>query len=134
MLALASIPFIMTLGNSMLLPVLPQISRKLAISSFQVSMIITVYGVVAIVMIPIAGYLSDRFGRKAVILPSLIIAALGGGVSAAAAWLMAGTTAYWVILSGRFCRESGQRALFPSFCLLSAICSGMKRRSAKVLA
>ncbi|BCG59014.1 MFS transporter [Paenibacillus sp. URB8-2] len=113
LLALASIPFIMTLGNSMLLPVLPQISRKLAISSFQVSMIITVYGVVAIVMIPIAGYLSDRFGRKAVILPSLIIAALGGGVSAAAAWLMAGTTAYWVILSGRFLQGIGAAGAFP---------------------
>lgn len=113
LLALASIPFIMTLGNSMLLPVLPQISRKLAVSSFQVSMIITVYGVVAIVMIPVAGYLSDRFGRKAVILPSLILAALGGGVSAAAAWLMGGVTAYWVILAGRFLQGIGAAGAFP---------------------
>ncbi|QWU13525.1 MFS transporter, ACDE family, multidrug resistance protein [Paenibacillus sophorae] len=113
LLALASIPLIMTLGNSMLLPVLPQISRKLAISSFQVSMIITVYGVVAIIMIPVAGYLSDRFGRKAVILPSLIIAALGGGVSAVAAWLMDGISAYWVILGGRFLQGIGAAGAFP---------------------
>ncbi|AKG34565.1 MFS transporter [Paenibacillus durus] len=113
LLALASIPLIMTLGNSMLLPVLPQISRKLAISSFQVSMIITVYGVVAIIMIPVAGYLSDRFGRKAVILPSLIIAALGGGVSAVAAWLMEGISAYWVILGGRLLQGIGAAGAFP---------------------
>lgn len=62
--ALASIPLIMTLGNSMLLPILPQISKELGISSFQVSMLITVYGLMAIVMIPIAGYLSDTYGRK----------------------------------------------------------------------
>lgn len=64
LIALASIPLIMTLGNSMLLPILPQISKELGVSAFQVSMIITVYGLIAILMIPIAGYLSDRFGRK----------------------------------------------------------------------
>lgn len=77
LVALASIPLIMTLGNSMLLPILPQISKELNINAFQVSMIITVYGLIAILMIPVAGYLSDRYGRKIVILPSLIIAALG---------------------------------------------------------
>lgn len=64
LIALSSIPLIMTLGNSMLLPILPQISKELRISAFQVSMIITVYGLIAILMIPIAGYLSDRYGRK----------------------------------------------------------------------
>lgn len=90
LLALASIPLIMTLGNSMLLPILPQISKELGISAFQVSMLITVYGLMAIVMIPIAGYLSDRFGRKKVILPSLIIAAIGGAVCVVVAWFMKG--------------------------------------------
>lgn len=73
--ALASIPLIMTLGNSMLIPILPQISQQLHVGPFQVSMLITVYAVVAILLIPIAGYLSDRYGRKTVIIPSLIIAA-----------------------------------------------------------
>lgn len=54
----------MTLGNSMLLPILPQISKELGVSAFGVSMIITVYGLIAILMIPVAGYLSDRLGRK----------------------------------------------------------------------
>ncbi len=63
-IALASVPLVMTLGNSMLIPVLPMIEKKLSISSFQVSLIITVYSIVAIICIPIAGYLSDKFGRK----------------------------------------------------------------------
>lgn len=113
LLALASIPLIMTLGNSMLLPILPQISKELGISSFQVSMLITVYGLMAIVMIPIAGYLSDRFGRKKVILPSLIIAAIGGGVCVVAAWYMRGVSAYWVIIAGRLLQGIGAAGAFP---------------------
>lgn len=113
LIALASIPLIMTLGNSMLLPVLPQISKKLGINAFQVSMIITVYGLIAILMIPIAGYLSDRFGRKIVILPSLILAALGGAVCVAAAWFATGVSAYWVILGGRFLQGIGAAGAFP---------------------
>jgi ACDE family multidrug resistance protein len=111
--ALASIPLIMTLGNSMLLPILPQISKKLGISSFQVSMLITVYGLMAIVLIPIAGYLSDRFGRKKVILPSLIIAAVGGVVCVIAAWFMKGVSAYWIILVGRLLQGIGAAGAFP---------------------
>ncbi|WP_310550000.1 MFS transporter [Paenibacillus glufosinatiresistens] len=113
LLALSSIPLIMTLGNSMLLPVLPQIAKELSISSFQVSMMITVYGIVAIILIPVAGYLSDRFGRKAVILPSLIIAALGGAVSAGAAWWLEGNASYAVILGGRFLQGIGAAGAFP---------------------
>ncbi len=113
LVALASIPLIMTLGNSMLLPILPQISRELDITSFQVSMLITVYGLMAIVMIPIAGYLSDRFGRKKVILPSLIIAAVGGAVCVVAAWFMEGINAYWVILGGRLLQGVGAAGAFP---------------------
>ncbi|WP_084064610.1 MFS transporter [Paenibacillus stellifer] len=113
LIALASIPLIMTLGNSMLLPVLPQISKELGINAFQVSMIITVYGLIAILMIPIAGYLSDRFGRKIVILPSLILAALGGAVCVAAAWFLTGENAYWVILGGRFLQGIGAAGAFP---------------------
>ncbi|WP_326102172.1 MFS transporter [Paenibacillus apiarius] len=65
LLALSSIPLIMTLGNSMFIPVLPEIRRQLHVSAFQTSLLITSYSVMAILLIPIAGYLSDRLGRKA---------------------------------------------------------------------
>ncbi|GIQ62794.1 hypothetical protein PACILC2_13620 [Paenibacillus cisolokensis] len=68
--SLASIPLISTLANSMLIPVLPSISRELKISSLQVSMLITVYAVAAILLIPVAGYLSDRYGRKRSLFPA----------------------------------------------------------------
>ncbi|MBE9913855.1 MFS transporter [Paenibacillus donghaensis] len=111
--ALASIPLIMTLGNSMLIPILPLISQQLHVSPFQVSMLITVYAIVAILLIPIAGYLSDRFGRKVVIVPSLAIAAAGGAVSGAAAWMSSGMTTYWIILAGRLLQGIGAAGAFP---------------------
>jgi ACDE family multidrug resistance protein len=111
--AVASIPVVMTLANSMLIPLLPVMEKKLGISPVQASLIITVYAAIAIICIPIAGFLSDRYGRKRVIIPSLVMAALGGCVSGLAAWLLSGLTAYWVILAGRFLQGIGAAGAFP---------------------
>ncbi|WP_027408397.1 MFS transporter [Anoxybacillus tepidamans] len=109
--SLASIPLVMTLGNSMLIPVLPTMEKKLNISSFQSSMIITVYSIVAIVLIPLAGYLSDRIGRKKVIIPSLILSAIGGLISGWAAWKM--SDPYTFILIGRALQGVGAAGAAP---------------------
>ena len=111
LLALASVPLIMTLGNSMLIPVLPVIEKRLQISSLQVSMIITVYSIFAIFLIPIAGYLSDRFGRKKIIIPSLLLAAAGGALTGWASWQMANP--FWVILIGRAIQGIGSAGAMP---------------------
>lgn len=47
------------------------------------------------------------------ILPSLIIAAIGGVVCVVAAWFMKGVTAYWVILAGRLLQGIGAAGAFP---------------------
>jgi len=111
LLALSSIPLIMTLGNSMLIPVLPEIRRQLHITPFQTSLLITVFSVMAILLIPLAGYLSDRIGRKKVIIPSLAIAGVGGGICAAASiWL---ANAYPYILIGRVLQGIGAAGAAP---------------------
>jgi ACDE family multidrug resistance protein len=46
--ALAFIPLIMTLGNSMLIPVLPLIEKKINITGFQSSLLISIYSIVSI--------------------------------------------------------------------------------------
>jgi MFS transporter, ACDE family, multidrug resistance protein len=95
----------------MLIPVLPRMEKELAISPFQSSMIITVYSIVAILLIPFAGYLSDHIGRKKVIIPSLIIAAIGGIISSWASWKA--NDAYWIILAGRALQGVGAAGAFP---------------------
>jgi len=108
---MASIPLIMTLGNSMLIPVLPILEEKVGITSFQSSMIITSYSVAAIFLIPVAGYLSDRFGRKMVILPSLIFALIGGLIAGFASWKMGDP--YTMIIVGRILQGVGAAGAMP---------------------
>jgi ACDE family multidrug resistance protein len=86
-IAIASIPLVLVLGNSMLVPILPQMQRELGISDFQSSLVITLFSVTAGIFIPVVGYLSDRFGRKAIIIPSLIVYGSAG--------VLAGFGAVW---------------------------------------
>lgn len=109
--ALASIPVVMTLGNSMLIPVLPVIETELNISQLQSSLIITIYSIVAILLIPIAGYLSDRYGRKKVIIPSLILTIIGGAIAAFSSWQT--KEPYLWIMIGRFVQGAGASGAFP---------------------
>lgn len=110
-ISLASVPLIMTLGNSMLIPILPVMETKLDISKLQSSYIITVYSIVAIVFIPLAGYLSDRFGRKKVLVPALIVTGIGGLIAGIAAWKM--DNAFIVILIGRILQGIGASGAMP---------------------
>ncbi|SDC76402.1 MFS transporter, ACDE family, multidrug resistance protein [Terribacillus halophilus] len=109
--SLASIPLIMTLGNSMLLPVLPLMEDELDITKLQSSFIITFYSIVAILFIPVAGFLSDRFGRKAVILPSLVIAGAGGLI--AGIFSTGSENPYLWILIGRVLQGIGVAGAAP---------------------
>ncbi|MGG1549746.1 MFS transporter, partial [Bacillus paralicheniformis] len=49
--AIGSIPLIMTLGNSMLIPILPKMKSELNLSQFQVSLVITVFSITAALFI-----------------------------------------------------------------------------------
>ncbi|WP_079479124.1 MFS transporter [Halobacillus salinus] len=109
--SMASVPLVMTLGNSMLITVLPIFEKKIGITSFQSSMIITSYSLAAILLIPIAGYLSDRIGRKIVILPSLILALIGGAIAGWASWKI-DDPYMWVII-GRVLQGVGAAGAMP---------------------
>ncbi|MBO7745554.1 MFS transporter [Paenibacillus sp. MWE-103] len=83
--ALATVPLVLVLGNSMLVPILPDMEKHMHISTFQASLVITLFSVAAGLIIPLSGYLSDRYSRKAVILISLAvygIAGIGAGIAA----------------------------------------------------
>lgn len=97
-LAIGSIPLILVLGNSMLIPILPKMKSELDLSQFQVSLVITAFSAAAAISIPVLGYFSDRFTRKAVIIPALILYGSGGllagfaagGFDKAYVWVMVG--------------------------------------------
>lgn len=75
---LCLVPFIMVLGNSMLIPVLPLIQKELHLSLIKVGLMITAFSIPAGIVIPFAGMISDRIGRKKVMFPALIVYGIGG--------------------------------------------------------
>jgi MFS transporter, ACDE family, multidrug resistance protein len=110
-LAIGSIPLILVLGNSMLIPVLPKMKSELDISQFQVSLVISAFSIAAAISIPVLGYLSDRFSRKAIIIPSLILYGTGGLLAgAASAWF---DNSYTWILAGRIMQGMGAAGTAP---------------------
>lgn len=102
---LATVPFIMVLGNSMLIPVFPQLERELSLSQFQVGLLVTAFSIPAGVVIPFAGALSDHVGRKTIMFPALLLYGAGG--------LIAGFASLWLdepfgwILAGRIVQGIG---------------------------
>lgn len=125
--ALAGVPLIMVLGNSLLIPVLPAIQSALHISKVQVSLLITLFSIPAGIVIPLAGFLSDRYGRKIVIIPALIIYGLGGVVAGLAAIFM-GAKAYNVILAGRVMQGIGAAGTAP---ITMALCGDLWQGKAR---
>ncbi|WP_110943608.1 MFS transporter [Virgibacillus senegalensis] len=101
----------MTLGNSMLIPILPKMQSELNINGFQASLTITIFSIAAAVSIPILGYLSDRFNRKSIILPALTLYGLGGLLAGmASAWF---DNAYMWVLIGRALQGIGAAGTAP---------------------
>lgn len=95
----------------MLIPILPKMKSELDISQFQVSLVISVFSIAAAISIPVLGYFSDRFSRKAVIIPSLILYGIGGLLAgASAAWF--GSSYTW-ILAGRIMQGIGAAGTAP---------------------
>ncbi len=85
---LCTVPFIMVLGNSMLIPVLPKMMKVMHLSLFQVGLVITIFSIPAGIIIPIAGALSDRIGRKVIMVPALLVYGIGGLGAGASAWFL----------------------------------------------
>jgi ACDE family multidrug resistance protein len=111
LIGLTGIPLVMVLGNSMLIPVLPTMKAKLDLTAFESSFLISAFSIAAGIVIPLAGYLSDRISRKLVITVGLALYGLGG--------LLAGLAALWwdqpyaIIIAGRVLQGIGAAGTAP---------------------
>ncbi len=93
----------------MLVPILPDMQERLGISQFQSSLVITLFSVTAGLVIPLSGYLSDRFSRKAIMIPSLIIYGAAGVLAGfGAVW-----NSYTVIIIARAIQGLGAAGTAP---------------------
>lgn len=81
----------------MLIPVLPIIQNKLHVNLIQAGLLITVFSIPAGIVIPFAGMLSDRVGRKKVMFPALLIYGVGGLLAGIFAIIFKEKAFIWII-------------------------------------
>ncbi len=67
------------LGVASIAPALPLMVSELGITPHQVGWLITVFTLPGVVLTPLAGILADRWGRRRILVPSLVVFALAGG-------------------------------------------------------
>ncbi len=77
-----AITLISVMGVATIAPVFPVIARELGIPIESVGLLITVFTLPGIVLTPLMGILADRYGRKKVLVPSLLLYAVAGGACA----------------------------------------------------
>lgn len=126
-LILSSVPFLMVLGNSMLIPEFPTIKAQLNITQFQVGLLITFFSAPAAMAIPFLGYLSDRVGRKIIIVPSVFLYGGGGIISGLASALL--KEPFFLILAGRVVQGVGAAGTAPIAMALAGDMFTTKERS-----
>jgi MFS transporter, ACDE family, multidrug resistance protein len=112
------------LGTSSIMPAFPTIVRELGVSSGQVGLLITVFTLPGIVMTPLLGVLSDRYGRKKILVPALLLFGIAGGACAFA-------RDFNVLLALRFFQGMGAAALGTlNVTVIGDIYDGRERSSA----
>lgn len=78
----------MIMANTMLLPIFPQMRKALDLSLQEISLMFILVSFPAAFLNPIGGILADRWGRKKIIVPSIFLYGLAGGLAGAALLLI----------------------------------------------
>ncbi len=76
--------FLSAMGIASLIPALPLLAQVYSVPIAYSSYLIAAFALPGLLCIPFTGILADRFGRKAVLVPSLFIYAIGGAMCAIA--------------------------------------------------
>jgi len=72
------------LGTSSVSPAFPEVQEVFGVSRGQVALLITFFTLPGVLLTPVMGALSDRFGRRRILIPSLLLFGLAGGACALA--------------------------------------------------
>ncbi|MDK2822626.1 MAG: transporter, family, multidrug resistance protein [Clostridia bacterium] len=119
-----SITLMAVLGVSSITPAFPKIAQVMNISKETVGLLITVFTLPGVILTPILGILADRFGRKRILVPSLIVFGIAGGACAF-------TSNFNILLLLRFIQGVGAAALGSlNATLIGDIYSGHERAEA----
>lgn len=112
------------MGAAVITPALPRVEQALDLSPGRVGLLLTVFTLPGVALTPVLGVLSDRLGRKRVLVPSLLLFGIAGGACALARDMD-------VLLVLRFMQGCGAAALGTlSVTMIGDIFSGNDRDAA----
>ena len=77
-----SVTLMNMIGVSIIAPALPVMADKLKVDAESIGLLITAFTLPGVFLSPVFGVLADRWGRKKVLAPSLILFGLSGGACA----------------------------------------------------
>lgn len=77
MLIIYLISYVSAIGNPMILPCLPHIMEEFSLTPLEMSLLISVYALPAMLIIPFYGFLSDRLGRRPLLFLELLLCSAG---------------------------------------------------------
>lgn len=89
LLLVFGITLMVVMGVSSIMPILPDLARAFDMPMSSVGMVFMAFTLPGVILTPVGGILADRIGRKKVLIPSLLLFALGGTACAFAQTLPA---------------------------------------------
>jgi ACDE family multidrug resistance protein len=101
---IVSITVTAIMGNTLITPVIPDIRDAFGVGTSSAGLLLAVATAPGILLAPILGLLADRFGRREVVVPCLVIFGLAGGLSAFA-------PSFGILLALRFAQGIGSAGL-----------------------
>lgn len=119
-IGLATFTMIMVIGNGLFIPIMPAIQEELALTSNQTSLLLSVFSYAGALMILVSGWLSEKCGRKFVLIASLSGLVLGCVLASLAGFTTDSTKAYDMILGGRILQGIGAGATAPMGMILAS--------------
>lgn len=79
-ISIALVSVLATLGTNVVSPALPALADALGVGDSQIGFVISMYSMLAMFFVPFTGFLSDIYGRRTVLLPSVLMFGLAGSV------------------------------------------------------
>ena len=83
-LVIIFLTFASLLGFPIIAPALPSVRDAFNISTSDIGLVMAAYSAPGIIFIPVMGILADRYGKRKVLLPSMLLFAVGGTACAVA--------------------------------------------------
>lgn len=119
-----AITLMAVLGVSSITPAFPLIEKSMSVTANQVGYLITVFTIPGVVLTPVLGVLADRYGRKQILVPSLVLF----GIAGTACFFV---TTFHLLLLLRFFQGVGAASLGSlNVTLIGDLYSGRQRATA----